>query len=390
MNQMVFEGRALTGIVSSIIRQDTMKVPLNRLDWERIFRLADYHKVANIVHLGILGYRESLPDKWRERFFERYQEALQYGENYKESVKEVLTWLDARKISCTILMSETVREYYPIPETAANSSLQLLLNQENFTLVKGYLVDMGYETDRVYEGVGERLSRLNSISVLLCYKLPFRTARYERDMRRLLETAMLRESYQYIRTLTLEGELIFRLAGAAYRYVTDELTMREVLDLQLCHRTWRDHVRLDAVGRRLEDFQVEQLAEKILRISYMWFGDKKDTYYEHLPDDMPAFDRLEERLLTRGIVNHEADEQALRLQKMIQKELDKEKRAEERQQFREKLKERHEQLKRRIRWIFPDYHYMSSIYPRVEKLPVLLPVYWVIRGIRLLMRTLSG
>ncbi|MDE6961655.1 MAG: hypothetical protein K2P27_12465, partial [Lachnospiraceae bacterium] len=74
----------------------------------------------------------------------------------------------------------------------------------------------------------------------------------------------------------------------------------------------------------------------------------------------------------------------------IQKELDKEKRAEERQQFREKLKERHEQLKRRIRWIFPDYHYMSSIYPRVEKLPVLLPVYWVIRGIRLLMRTLSG
>ena len=71
MNQMVMEGRALTGIVSSIIRQDTMKVPLSRLDWERMYRLADYHKVANIVHLGVLGYRESLPDKWRERFFER-------------------------------------------------------------------------------------------------------------------------------------------------------------------------------------------------------------------------------------------------------------------------------------------------------------------------------
>ncbi len=390
MNQMVMEGRALTGIVSSIIRQDTMKVPLSRLDWERMYRLADYHKVANIVHLGVLGYRESLPDKWRERFFERYQQALLYGVNCKDSVKEVLTWLDLRKISCTILMSETVRDYYPIPETADNSSLQILLNQENFSLVKGYLIDLGYETDQVYEEVGERFSRINAVSVVLFYKLPFRTARYERDMKRLLESAMLRESYQHIRTLSLEGELIYRMAGAAYHYVTDELTMREVLDLQLCHRTWRDHVRLDAVERRLKDFQVEELAEKILRISYMWFGDKKDDFYEHLPDDMPAYDRLEERLLTRGIVNQEMDEQALNLQKLIQKELQKEQKEVERQQRRRKREERREKVKRWLRWAFPDYHYMSSIYPSLEKLPFLLPVYWIARGVRLLSRAFKG
>ncbi len=390
MNQMVMEGRALTGIVSSIIRQDTMKVPLSRLDWERMYRLADYHKVANIVHLGVLGYRESLPDKWRERFFERYQQALLYGVNCKDSVKEVLTWLDLRKISCTILMSETVRDYYPIPETADNSSLQILLNQENFSLVKGYLIDLGYETDQVYEEVGERFSRINAVSVVLFYKLPFRTARYERDMKRLLESAILRESYQHIRTLSLEGELIYRMAGAAYHYVTDELTMREVLDLQLCHRTWRDHVRLDAVERRLKDFQVDELAEKILRISYMWFGDKKDDFYEHLPDDMPAYDRLEERLLTRGIVNQEMDEQALNLQKLIQKELQKEQKEVERQQRRRKREERREKVKRWLRWAFPDYHYMSSIYPSLEKLPFLLPVYWIARGVRLLSRAFKG
>lgn len=390
MNQMVMEGRALTGIVSSIIRQDTLKVPLSRLDWERMYRLADYHKVANIVHLGILGYRESLPDKWRERFFERYQQALLYGVNCNDSVKEVLTWLDTRKISCTVLMSETVRDYYPIPETADNSSLQILLNQDNFSLVKGYLIDLGYETDQVYEEVGERLSRINAVSVVLFYRLPFRTARYDRDMKRLLESAILRESYQYIRTLSLEGELVYRMAGAAYRYVTDELTMREVLDLQLCHRTWRDHVRLDAVERRLKDFQVDELAEKILRISYMWFGDKKDNFYEHLPDDMPAYDRLEERILTRGIVNQETNEQALNLQKLIQKELEKEQKEVERQKRRRRREERREKVRKWLRWAFPDYHYMSSIYPSLEKLPFLLPVYWIARGMRLLLRTLKG
>ncbi|MFG6331754.1 MAG: nucleotidyltransferase family protein [Lachnospiraceae bacterium] len=380
----------MTGIVSSIIRQDARKVPFSRLDWERMYRIADYHKVANIVHLCILGNRDSVPDKWRERFFERYQEALQYGENYNESVRELLTWLDTRKMSCTILMSETVRDYYPIPETADNSPLQLLLNTENFTLVKGYLIDLGYETVQTYEGVGERLERSGGIAVVLYYRLPFRTARYESEMRRLLETAILRESYQYIRTFSVEGELIYRLASAAYRYVADELTMREVLDLQLCHRVWREHIRPDAVERRLKDLQVDELAEKLLRISYMWFGDRKDTFYEHLPDDMPAYDRLEERLLTRGIVNQETDEQALKLCREIKKEQDKEKRAEERRQFFRKMGEHWEKTKRGIRWAFPDYHYMSSIYPKVERFPVLLPVFWIIRGVRLLRRVFMG
>ena len=99
MNQLLYEGRTLVGMVSSIIRQDTLHVLYNRLDWERMFRLADNHKIANIVYLGILGKGDALPDKWRERFFERYQEALLFGENCNESVKEVLTWLDMREIS---------------------------------------------------------------------------------------------------------------------------------------------------------------------------------------------------------------------------------------------------------------------------------------------------
>ena len=54
MNRLLFEGRSLVEIVASIIRQDDGHVPFNRLDWERMYRLADYHKVANTVYLGLL------------------------------------------------------------------------------------------------------------------------------------------------------------------------------------------------------------------------------------------------------------------------------------------------------------------------------------------------
>ena len=153
MNQLLYEGRTLVGMVSAIIRQDALRVAYNRLDWERMFRLADYHRVANIIYLGVLGKGDVLPDRWRDRFFERYQQALTFGESCEESLKEVLTWLDMREISCTVLTSASIRELYQIPETAENSPVQILLDEEEYYLAKGYLVDLGYETDQIYKGM---------------------------------------------------------------------------------------------------------------------------------------------------------------------------------------------------------------------------------------------
>ena len=387
MNQLLFEGRSLVGIVSSVIRQDDRRVSYSRLDWERMYRLADYHKVANIVYLGLLGYRETVPEKWRDRFFKRYQESLQFGENCEESLKEVLTWLNMREVSCTVLTTETVRGLYKLPETAENSPVQIFLDEEKYYLAKGYLVDLGYETDETYKGFGERMKKVSAISIILYHKLPFRTSRYGKNMVKILETARIKEPYEYIWMLPTESEFLYRMAGAAYRYTTDELSMREVLELLLCHRAWKDEIDEDMLWKRLEEFKTDQLAEKILEIAYMWFGEKTDTYLMTRADDTRVYDILEERLLTRGLVNREDDEQALKLQSQIAKEIEKEKKAEGQDIQKETLGKFLAEQKKKLRWVFPDLHSMSSIYPTVEKFPVLLPVFWLIRGSRLLWRS---
>ncbi len=390
MNQSLFEGRSLVGIVSSIIRQDASQVLLNRLEWDSMFRLADFHKVANIVYLGVLGSGEALPEKWKDRFFTRYQEALLFGEHCKESVQEVLTWLDMREISCTMLTSENIRDYYVIPETAESGTVQILLDDENYFLAKGYLIDLGYETDQIYKGVGERLKRVSGVPIILYNHLPFIMAKFNKNMTKLLETAVLREPYSHIRILTPENEFIYRMASAAYRYADDMLTLREVLDIFLFHKTWREEMNDEAIWQKLEGFQIDFLAEKILRIAYMWFGDKADDYFTDQLEDLTEYDVLEDRMLTSGEINHEKDEQALKLRKLIQKELDKEKRAEEKELRREKIGKFFEGIMKRVRWCFPDYHYMVSIYPLLEKLPFLLPIFWIIRALRLVWRVILG
>lgn len=389
MNQLLTDGRALEGIVSSIIRQGTLHIAYSRLDWERIYRIADYHKVANIVYLGILGHSDAVPEKWKIRFFERYQESLLFGEHYKESVRELLTWLDARNISCVVLTSEIMREFYRVPETADTAPLQLYMDAKSYELARGYLIDLGYEADQVYEEAGEHFLRNSDLSIILYYKLPFRTAKYSKGMQKLLEGACMRESYKCIRAFSVENEFVYRMAAAAYRYVTNELTMREMLELQLYHKVLRENIRMDAVRRRLAEFEIDELSEKILRLSYMWFADRNDSYYDGLPENMSEYDVLEERLITRGITNHETDRQALELERLIQKELDQEKKAERFQEFKKKIKARWERIKKTMRWIFPDYRYMVSIYAVLEKIPLLLPIFWIVRDVRLLGRLIK-
>lgn len=383
MNQLLFEGHLLVGIVASIIGQKGIHIVHKRLDWERIYRLSDYHRVANIVYLGILGDGEALPDRWRDLFSKRYREALMYQERLDDSIREVLACLDMYEIPCTVISRGEVRSLYPLPETSDRSPLRIILDSEDYPLAKGFLVDLGYETEEIFTGAGERLAKGQGLRIELYRRLPFRTAAYHKNVELILERAEIEEPYVHIRALGKKDVFLLSLATAAYRYVTDMLTVREVLDLYLLHKSCRETLGEEEMLKRLEGFRIQKLAEKILRISYMWFGNKEDTYFSQLPDEIETYDSLENRLLTKGILNREEDIQALGLEQMIKQEIEKERRKERRRLFKTRLKTAMNETRKKLRWAFPDYRYMSALYPAVERVPLLLPLFWMLRGLRL-------
>lgn len=385
MNRLMFEGRFLVNIAGSIIRQDDLHIVHSRIDWERMYRIADYHKIANIIYLGLLGNREALPERWQNRFFERYQESLRFGEVCDEAEKEVLALLDMKGIPCIILSSGDIRELYQIKETAANSSLRVYMNSDSYAMAKGYLVDLGYETDMIYTGYGERMQRVSGLSVEIYHSLPFRTRLYKLNMLNLMKNAYIKTSYRFIRTLSLEDRFIFRMAQVSYRYATDELLLRDVLDLFLYHKAWRDQMNAEYIKKKLSVFHIEELSDKILRLSYMWYGTKEDKRFEQPLDDTAAYDVLENRILSRGLINKETDHQAIGLSRLIQRDINQAIRKEKLEVLRRRLEDIKEKITKKLRWAFPEYKYMCAVYPVLEKVPVLLPLYWLVRGTRLLL-----
>lgn len=382
MNRLIFEGRFLVNMAATIIRQDDMRIIHKRVDWERMYRVADFHKIANMIYLGILGNGEMIPPRWKERFFERYQQAMRYGEACEEGEKEILTLFDMMKAPCIILESSAVRTFYQIGETAGNNPLKLYLAQDIYSLAKGFLVDLGYETDQSYSGYGERMRKTSGFCVEIYHNLPFRTQLYEKNLIHLLERAYIRNSYQYIRTLSLEDRFIFRIAQAVYHYVTDELIIREMLDLFLYHRKWQDQMKEEYVNRKLADFHIDELSTKLLHLAYMWFGTGEEKSGAQILENMEVYDVLENRILSRGDINKESDQQALMLMKLIERDINKENRMKKWDDFKELCDKYWSAFSRKLRWVFPEYKYMCAIYPVLEKVALLLPLCWLRRLIR--------
>ncbi len=387
MNRVLFEGRFLINMINTLLQRGTLQVRYARMDWERIFRLADYNRVANIVYLGILGNGGRVPERWMNRFFDRYQEALQYGDSCEAAEREILALADMGKIPCVVLSSTTIRRLYDPSELADTSPLRLYLSPEGYEQLKGYLVDLGYETTWNYPEYGEHMSRISGFGVDIYHKLPFRTRFYEKGMRELSIRARIREGGETVRTLSADDRFVFRMASMAYRYVTNELLIREMLDLLLYHRAWRNYINEAYVKKKLQEFRVDGLADKLLRLAYMWFGGKEDKeYVQSLGqlEDTGAFDILESRIVSRGDDGKDMDPQVLGLVRLMEKEDERERRKIKRQSLKRKFSEARAVIGRRIRWAFPEYKYMCALYPILEKAAVLLPLFWLLRGMRLL------
>lgn len=382
MNRQIFEGRFLVNMTGAIIRQDALRPVHGRLNWERMFRYADYHRVSNMAYLGMLGNGDKIPSRWKDSFFERYMQGVIYAENSEMKEREVLTLLDMYKVPCVILETCKIHNLYQVHEMAYMNPLKLFIGEKFYAIAKGYLIDQGYETEIFYQGYGERMRHANGFSLEIYHTMPFRTKVFKKKILELLKEAYVKSPYKYVRGLSLAEQFIYLMVQCIYHYVQDELRIRQVLDLYLYHKAWSSKLNEEYIEKKLADFQIEEVAKKLLALSYMWFGSIEELSTDMKADNTVVYDIMENRILSRTLNVNETDLQAIALAKNIQKEINKERRKENRKIKKEKRKTARENFRRKVSWVLPGYKYMTALYPVLKYFPPLLPIFWLIRLLR--------
>ena len=99
---------------------------------------------------------------------------------------------------------------------AGESSLKLFfLDPEDYLFAKGYLVNIGYETDTLYPGVGEKMRIPGRFSVEIYHTFPFKTQVYQRGMEKLLQRVFLKENGDYIYEWNAIDQLVYLMIKSA-------------------------------------------------------------------------------------------------------------------------------------------------------------------------------
>ena len=384
MNRSVYEGKFLINLLGSTLRQDDSFPVMRRMNWGRLYRIADYHELASGIYLGMLSAGARVPSLFGEKFFHRYQEAVRYGEIYESSELEILAAFQAVKVPAVVLESAAVRRLYHLPETAANSPLRLYIPEERYYMARGYLFDLGYETDQFYTGFGEHMKRAGGFQVEIYHHLPFLTKNYKKHMKSLLDRAYPDKKYPVLKVLSLESSYMFRMAEACYHFCTDSLKIRELLDLYLFYKLFHKDMNKKFLDARIKELDISLLSQSLLHMADMWFSSRKDSLFPYPKDSISLFDDMESRILSNGMVGADSIPEAAKLRKAIKDAENKEERAAKWRKWKEKWKNRFDGIKKQLRWIFPESSYMKSLYPGLENAPFLLPLYWIRRDFKLI------
>lgn len=344
-------------IIESVQNGSEVPQKVRSVDWDQIYKLADYHRVANLVYLALIGMETSILDKTREKFFEKYQESFFLGEKYEKEVERLLLLFDRNQIHCMLFGGYLTRATYPIKEMQMLTALEFFIDKEQMAQAEDVLIRIGYEREKeeqrnAFYYTKERLHVvLKEFAVITGKKKIYK--------RHQLKKMPKVKGFAYIHQFD-NNQLYVRLIQELVDYYVDgEIHIRRILDYWNYYKQKQESLDWGIIEEELKKIQLLEFEQYIKQLAQIWFDEQIAMEHQRV------YSHMEQYILTKGAKGREISEQILPLILVEQKK----------EQQWEKKKKKKEQRQ----WKYPKREYMQELFPILYKYPLLLPIFWYYR-----------
>ncbi len=360
-----YEERYLITLLSAILNQRPTPELLRQPDWEKMFRLADYHNVAHAVYYGIMGLDESIPQAIRQRFFDKYLEAVHRTGRLRAGEKQVLALLERNNINCFVLRYSDIVKCYPIEEMCCREFIEIGTDKKNEWTIAKILEDADFG-ERKTEGRGHLYYRIPGTKVLCYNQCIFFSRSMRKYFKSLLTILPRRKGHKHVREMTPDDQYIFLMSRMTDSYARGEISLNQIMDFWVFYKKYGEVFSWPYIYEKLKKLKIAEFAERLEYLILRWFGSGAGI------ENTEIYDAMESYILTKGSEGREISSQFLPLIKTVADCYDRDRRA--------------EKFKKIIKWTFPDRRYMETIYPSLGNLGYLLPLFWLMRLGRYLIR----
>ena len=364
-----YEERYLITLLSAVMNQKESPAPLRNLNWDKMFRLADYHRVAHVVYYGIMGLDEEIPQSIRQRFFGKYLESVHRVERLRSTEKQVQALLERNGINCFFLNYSDSVKCYPIEEMCCREFIEIGTEKKYTQIIRALLWDADFE-ERYTEIRGELYYRVPGNKVLCFNQTMFFSRLMQKFYINLFHSMPDKKGMNYIREMNASETYLFLMCRLTDSYARGDISLSQIMDFWVFYKNQGEFFSWPYIYERLKELKIEEFAERLEYLILRWFGTGAGI------ENVEIYDAMESYIFSKGMEGREISSQFLPLIKTVADCYSRDRKREE--------------LLRLIAWLFPDRDYMETIYPTLENFSILLPYFWLIRLERYFVRMISS
>lgn len=358
-----YEAKCLTELLGALVNQEEIPKWAREPDWGRLYKLADYHGVANIVYYGVLGSESKELKAWKKKFEERFHQAVLSEERFSSTVPLVLNSLEQHKVHSIVLHEYRMRHFYPQTDMRATRYVRILVEKGKEDTVRTAMEYLDFEQQESRTQGETWYYKIPGILIIFQSSMAFTNKKVKKYFSLPVKDYKRENGYRYIHSFEPEEFYICVIACAAESYAKGSLDIQFILDIWFYYISVYKSLDWTAIYKELSYLDLGSFPDYIIKLAAYWFGGM--LFSEE--DDF--FDYMERYILSKGVQCRKENEKLLPLVKEVA------------DFYKKDLK--HRRRKQMLEWFFPQMEYMSTMFPFLLKYHWLLSACWVFRLLRM-------
>lgn len=319
------------------------------------FSIAKRHSISPIFYYGAINCGIDNSDPMMQQLFMETCMNVASSERQMHEIKNLFMQFENEDIDYLPLKGTIIKSLYPKPEMRVMVDADILIKTEQYDKIKPLVEKMGY----------------TEIAESLCELIWDKKGVLHLELHKAITPPNVEDFYEYFGNgwskaksvennknrfeLSLEDHFIFIFTHFARHYRSGGIGIKHMTDIWVYKNAYQDmdysYIEAELKKLNLYDFYVN-----ILDTLNVWFsnkkGDSKTDFITEVIFDNGVFGKRCNELLSEAVKNSK------------------------------KTRNLKEAKFKKIFWmIFLPYNLMCLKYPFLKKLPFLLPIMWIMRGI---------
>lgn len=342
----------MLNLISSVVLDNTLPALNHKANWKLIYQIAERNSITNIIAVAILSGNYKVPSEICALFKKRLYEHMVISEKQNNEMAKILKAFSENQIKHMPIKGIVLQDLYPTKDLRTMKDSDILIKTEDFDKISHIMTEMGYtfqcDSDHEY----------------IFYKPPFVYVElhkflipsYNDDMYKYFgdgwKKALKKENNEFCYHLNTEDNFIYTFSHLAKHYRDSGCGIKPFIDIWLLIKKY-PHMDFKYIEKQFKSLNILTFYKNVLNLLESWFNYKE---FDPISTEITGF--VLNNFTFGTTLNHTISTDIRKNKDINPKNIGKFK---------------------HLYHAFPRLSHMKKTYPILDKIPLLLPLFWIVR-----------